>query len=53
MRHIPDGIYKPSEDLFKELYGNLTDTRDEEAILAHLTQDNAIYYVDAFHILIQ
>ena len=37
-----------TEDLFKELYGNLIDTRDEEAILSHLTEDNSIYFVDAF-----
>lgn len=37
-----------TEDLFKELYGNLTDTRDEDAILSHLTEDNSIYFVDAF-----
>lgn len=37
-----------TEDLFKELYGNLMDTRDEEAILSQLTKDNSIYFVDAF-----
>ena len=39
-----------TEDLFKELYGNLNDTRDEEAILAFLQDDNAMYFVDAYEL---
>lgn len=39
-----------TEDLFKELYGNLNDTRDEEAILAFLRDDNAMYFVDAYEL---
>ena len=39
-----------TEDLFLEMYGNLEDTRDEEAIFSHLTDRNRIYYFDSFQI---
>ena len=32
------------------MYGNLEDTRDEEAIFSHLTDRNRIYYFDTFQI---
>lgn len=39
-----------TEELFANLYGNLADTRDEEAILAYLTMENKIYYFDALEV---
>ncbi len=43
-----------TEELFKNLYGNLYDTRDEDAILEKLSEKNKIYFfdvenVDEFH----
>ncbi|MBO5094810.1 MAG: hypothetical protein J6C33_10715, partial [Lachnospiraceae bacterium] len=35
-----------TEDLFKNMYGNLVDTRDEDEILSYLTTENKMYYFD-------
>ncbi len=35
-----------TEELFKEMFGNLTDTRDEAMILSYLTDENRIYFFD-------
>lgn len=39
-----------TESLYHELYGNLTDTRDEQEILSHLTDQNEIYFFDTVDI---
>ncbi len=39
-----------TESLFLNLYGNLEDTRDEEAVFSHLTDKNTIYYFDTLGI---